>query len=69
MERVPVESSSLVSVGYDSGTLTLEIEFKSGTVYQYFDVPENIHAELMNHNSKGTYFSAVIKNNFSFGRL
>ena len=33
MERIPVESSNLASVGYDSDSLTLEIEFNSGGIY------------------------------------
>jgi hypothetical protein len=36
MERMPVDSEALRSVGYEGGTL--EIEFSSGSVYQYFDV-------------------------------
>ena len=38
MNREPVESSNLVSVGYDGNMATLEIEFKGNSVYQYFDV-------------------------------
>jgi hypothetical protein len=34
MDRIPVSSSSIVSIGYDPDSLTLEIEFKSGAVYR-----------------------------------
>ena len=37
MYRIPVSSSNLASVGYEGGIL--EIEFKSGSVYQYSGVP------------------------------
>ncbi|RZK30825.1 MAG: KTSC domain-containing protein, partial [Hymenobacter sp.] len=47
MNRVPVDSSNLSSVGYDAATKTLEIAFRSGGVYQYSYVPPNIHNELM----------------------
>jgi hypothetical protein len=40
MEREAVSSSSVASIGYDPESLTLEVEFASGDVYQYFDVPE-----------------------------
>jgi hypothetical protein len=39
MLRTPVSSSALRSVGYDPQTQTLEIEFNSAEVYQYFNVP------------------------------
>ncbi len=41
MDRTPVSSSNLASVGYDSESMVLEIEFLNGSVYQYFDAPEN----------------------------
>ena len=43
MERQYVDSTMISSIGYDSTTGTLEIEFKSNCqVWQYYDVPEYI---------------------------
>jgi hypothetical protein len=39
MDRTPVSSSNLSSVGYDPDEQILEIEFNGGRVYQYYDVP------------------------------
>ncbi|EME4038605.1 KTSC domain-containing protein [Morganella morganii] len=61
MNRVPVSSSNLHSVGYDQATSTLEIAFHSGGIYQYSGVPSHIHSGLMNASSKGQYFDAHIK--------
>lgn len=61
MKRTPVESSNLVSVGYDSDNSMLEIEFDKGTVYQYFGVPISIYEGLMKADSHGKYFIAHIK--------
>lgn len=61
MERIPVESSNLASVGYDSDSLTLEIEFNSGGIYQYFTVPQDVYHGLMSAGSKGSYFHQNIK--------
>ena len=47
MERIPVSSSNLCSVGYDPGSQTLEIEFNHGGVYQYAGVPEGEYEGLM----------------------
>jgi hypothetical protein len=62
VDRQPVSSSSLASVGYDGTKNTLEIEFKHGSIYQYYDVPAEVHAGLINASSLGQYFHANIKN-------
>ena len=61
MERIPVDSSNLASVGYDVASSTLEIEFNSGAIYQYSGGPENEYTGLMSASSKGSYFDQHIK--------
>ena len=61
MERIPVESSNVASVGYDVASSTLEIEFKNGTIYQYSGVSENEYSGLMSASSKGSYLNQHIK--------
>lgn len=61
MNRTPVASSNLRSVGYDPDTRTLEVEFLNGGLYRYSGVPVSIHAGLMRASSKGSYFDANIK--------
>lgn len=61
MERTPVSSSNLISVGYEAESQTLEIEFKNGSVYQYHGVPLDEFADFMKASSKGTYFNERIK--------
>lgn len=68
MEREPVGSSNLLSVGYDENSLTLEIEFKSG-IYQYYDVPQHIYEELINSNSLGSFFHRFIKSEFTCSKV
>ncbi|MCD4686147.1 MAG: KTSC domain-containing protein [Anaerolineae bacterium] len=65
MRRQPVTSSNLVSVGYDTATRTLEIEFDGGRVYQYYGVPENVYLGLMSAGSHGRYFHYHIKGRYS----
>lgn len=69
MNRTPVTSSHVVSVGYDPNTLTLEVEFNGNSVYQYFDVPETVHQELMQASSVGTYLHAQIYNNYRYVKV
>ncbi len=69
MDRTPVDSTNVESVGYDPGTATLEIEFKNGGIYQYFGVPDQVHSDLMNAPSKGLYFNANIRNAYPLAKL
>jgi len=61
MERIPVDSTNIASVGYDVRASTLEIEFRNGTIYQYYGVPENEYSGLMSASSKGSYLNQHIK--------
>jgi hypothetical protein len=61
MERLPVISTALSSVGYDLETRIMEVEIINGDIYQYLDVPEEIYQQLMAAESKGTYFNTVFK--------
>ena len=69
MRRRPVNSSSLRSVGYDARLRTLEIEFHSGAVYQYFDVPQTAFEELLAQESLGVYFNANIRDVYACARV
>lgn len=69
MERTPVDSSNISSIGYDEGSNTLEIEFHSGGIYQYFDVPIGIHQGIMGAGSKGQYFAQHIKGYYRYAKI
>ena len=69
MERVPVSSSNIRSVGYDKETQMLEIEFDGGGIYQYLNVPEHVYSNLMSASSKGSYFHRHIRNRYRFRKV
>ena len=69
MNRTPVDSSNLKSVGYDSQRKVLEIEFHSGGIYQYFGVPLAVYNGLMQASSHGEYHAEYIKESFNYTRL
>ncbi len=62
IQRVPVSSTAMNSVGYDQSAHVLEIEFAGGEVYQYYDVPRRIYDGLMSAESHGRYFHQHIRN-------
>lgn len=68
MERFPVTSSNIVSVGYEPTEMVLEIEFQSG-IYRYFSVPASVHSDLMSAPSHGRYFTRTIKDRYPFSRI
>ena len=67
MERIPVSSSNLASVGYEDGIL--EIGFTSGAIYEYSGVPESVYEALMAAASHGKYFAAYIRNNYPYRKV
>ncbi|MEK7676119.1 MAG: KTSC domain-containing protein [Verrucomicrobiota bacterium] len=65
---IAIESSDLRAVDYDwSGTLT--IEFHSGGVYEYFQVPHELYSGLMRASSPGSFFWHHIRDRFSYRRI
>ena len=62
MNRQPVKSSNLASVGYDPDSKILEVEFHNATVFQYRNIPGPIFKSLMSAPSIGKYFNAKIRN-------
>jgi hypothetical protein len=66
MEREPVNSTSVASVGYDKSSETLEVEFRNESVYRYFGVPEQIYKELLTTSSLGRFINYRIKPYFPY---
>jgi KTSC domain len=69
MHRTHISSSSAISsVGYDERSAVLEVEFSSGTVYDYFKVPEKVYRDLLKAPSKGSFVSRRVRDRYSFVR-
>lgn len=62
MYRDPVDSSAIASLGYESESQMLEIEFRGGKVYRYFDVEQEVYEGLLVAASMGRFFSNYIRN-------
>ena len=61
MEMQPVKSSNVKAVGYDEENKTLQVEYKSGGIYQYPGVPPEIYADLLAAESVGRFVSQVVR--------
>ena len=64
-----VASSNIKAIGYDPQTETLEVEFHSGSIYQYYGVPDHLHGQIMQAPSKGKFLHIYIKNQFPYSRV
>ena len=60
MQRQPVQSRALRSVGYDLDAAELEIEFSSGQIYCYERVPPSVYHWLLRASNKGIYVTRQI---------
>lgn len=69
MERTPVMSSNVNSIGYDPKTFTLEVEFNSGDIYQYFNIPESLYLNLIKSQSKGSFINEHIKYSYRYQKI
>ena len=69
IERRPVDSSRMASIGYDKSSQTLEIEFPGNRVYRYKSVPERVYNALMRAPSKDDFFNKNIRGVYAYSRM
>ena len=69
MNRQIVTSSNLYAVGYDESSGTLQVEFRNGSIYEYYNVPASVYQGLLDAPSKGRYFYAHIRNTYQDHQL
>jgi hypothetical protein len=66
---MPVDSAMASAIGYNEETQVLQIEFSSGSVYQYSDVEPDIWESLQEADSTGRFFNSEIKGYYSSQRV
>ena len=59
----------VASIGYDEASETLEVEFTSGSIYQYYDVPISIYQKFMQARSKGKFMDEYIMDEYPYSRV
>lgn len=64
-----VESATVKSIGYDESRALLRLEFRSGAVYDYFQVPSTVHETLLCAPSIGASFNQVVRGSFAYRRV
>ena len=69
MDRLPVSSSNIASIGYNNDTEILEVEFIVGAIYEYRNVPLVVFEELMSASSYGSYFNREISRTYPYEKI
>ena len=60
----PIESSAIMAIGYSRRLRALEIEFKRGGTYRYFDVPPSVHRNLLGAESKARFYNRHVRGKY-----
>lgn len=66
---VALDSSNIGGADFDDWSNTLTIEFNSGGVYEFYNVPRSEYFGLLQADSHGRYFLAHIKDRYYCRRI
>ncbi len=69
VETRNVKSSNIAKASFDGNTRTMQIEFTTGGVYAYDDVPHEVYNEMCEAESVGRYFQANVRGRFKYRKL
>ncbi len=58
-------STVIKSADYDPEARTLDIIFRTGRRYAYFDVPDTVFDALITASSAGEYFNTYVRDQYS----
>ncbi|MGW8177802.1 MAG: KTSC domain-containing protein [bacterium] len=66
MEMQEVSSSNIRLIGYDEANKTMGVVFHSGNLYHFFDVPKEVHDELVEAPSVGRQFNISVRDQYEY---
>src|ERR1039458_501934 len=69
MDLVKVKSTNLSAIGYDRPSRTMRILFLEGSAYDFEGIPAKLYNQLMEADSKGTFFQECIKGQYNFRKV
>ena len=67
--RISVNSTNVASIGYNADARVLEVEFRSGRIYRFFDVPAASYHDFLLAGSKGRHFARQVRGKYPFMRM
>ncbi len=69
MKRIKIESDCIISIGYNETSRTLEVEYKNGSVYQYFDIGVEVYNRIKNERLHSEYFREEVVPNYEYEKI
>lgn len=69
MEYIPVESSNIEALAYDSGLNTLFVRFLNGSEYSFVGVPKELYEKMLEDKSKGKFLNAFIRGKYPSSKV
>lgn len=69
MSMIPVNSSTIDSIGYNQQTNRLTVKFKTGAIYEYLDVPHYVYESVMSADSIGKALNSEVKGIYDFSKI
>jgi hypothetical protein len=66
MEYRPIQSSSVLLIGYDVEIRALQVTFTSGRTYIYDQVPKNVADAFLNAKSKGQFVATELRDKYTY---
>ena len=69
IQRQPVASTNVASIGYSRQLHALEIEFARGAIYRFFGVQPRVYRDFMAAESKGHFIAENIRGKYRFVRV
>lgn len=66
---VPVQSSNVDSISYDVEKQELYVQFRGGSIYVYYNVPEDVYLDFLTSPSKGQFLNSNVKDVYSYQRI
>jgi len=62
-------STVIKSIEFNVETSTLRVTFVSGIIYDYKEVPEEVHIALKTSGAKGIFLNQHIKGKYKFEKI
>ena len=64
-----VLSTEIEWIGYEHKRNMLQVEFLTGSIYQYDQVPERVYQSFLQATSHGNFFESHIKGSYACRRV
>jgi hypothetical protein len=62
-------STVITHIEYDAPLSLLRIQFVSGAIYEYLDVPEPVYTAMKQYREKGVFLNKFVKGQYRYRKV